>query len=174
MATSRSIIRRYIKKIVREALMEATDPIVKKAEIDAAAAELKAAEAKKKVAQDKLKTAQALKEDDILLTSLLEAEEDKQIEAIILRINSPGGAVGPTQEIYEEIQRIDKIKPIYASFGAIAASGGYYLGAGTRKIWASAGTLTGSIGVIMGFIDASKLIEFAKVNPQTVKAVEIS
>lgn len=76
MATSRSIIRRYIKKIVREALMEATDPIVKKAEIDAAAAELKAAEAKKKVAQDKLKTAQALKEDDILLTSLLEAEEE--------------------------------------------------------------------------------------------------
>lgn len=101
---------------------------------------------------------------------LLEAEEDKQIEAIILRINSPGGAVGPTQEIYEEIQRIDKIKPIYSSFGAIAASGGYYLGAGTRKIWASAGTLTGSIGVIMDFIDASKLIEFAKVNPQTVKA----
>lgn len=101
---------------------------------------------------------------------LQEAEEDKNIEAIILRINSPGGAVGPTQEIYEEIQRIDAKKPIYASFGAIAASGGYYIGAGTRKIWASPGTLTGSIGVIMDFIDASKLIEFAKVNPQTIKA----
>lgn len=101
---------------------------------------------------------------------LLEAEEDKQIEAIILRINSPGGAVGPTQEIYEEMQRIDKIKPIYSSFGAIAASGGYYLGAGSRKIWASEGTLTGSIGVIMDFMDLSKLYEFAKVSPQTIKA----
>lgn len=98
------------------------------------------------------------------------AEDDKQIEAIILRVNSPGGAVGPTQEIYEEVQRIDKKKPIFASFGAIAASGGYYVGAATRKIWASPGTLTGSIGVIMEFMDLSKLYEFAKVSPQTVKA----
>ncbi len=98
------------------------------------------------------------------------AEEDKQLQAIILRIDSPGGAVGPTQEIYEEIQRIDKKKPIYASFGGIAASGGYYLGSATRKIWASPGTLTGSIGVIMEFMDLSKLYEFAKVSPQTVKA----
>lgn len=98
------------------------------------------------------------------------AEEDKQIEAIIIRVNSPGGAVGPTQEIYEEIVRIDKKKPIYASFGGIAASGGYYIGSATRKIWANAGTLTGSIGVIMEFMDLSKLYEFAKVSPQTVKA----
>lgn len=98
------------------------------------------------------------------------AEEDKQIEAIILRVNSPGGSVGPTQEIYEEILRIDKTKPIYASFAGVAASGGYYIGAATRKIWASPGTLTGSIGVIMEFMDLSKLYEFAKVSPQTVKA----
>ena len=98
------------------------------------------------------------------------AEKDKQIEAIILRVNSPGGAVGPTQEIYEEIVRIDKKKPIYGSFGAIAASGGYYIGSATRKIWATPGTLTGSIGVIMEFMDLSKLYEFAKVAPQTVKA----
>jgi protease-4 len=101
---------------------------------------------------------------------LQNAEEDKQLQAIILRIDSPGGAVGPTQEIYEEIQRIDKNKPIYASFGSIAASGGYYIGAATRKIWANPGTLTGSIGVIMEFMDLSKLYEFAKVSPQTVKA----
>jgi protease-4 len=101
---------------------------------------------------------------------LQEAEDDKRIQAIILRVNSPGGAVGPTQEIYDEIQRIDKIKPIYSSFGSIAASGGYYIGAGTRKIWSNAGTLTGSIGVIMDFMDLSKLYEFAKVSPQTIKA----
>lgn len=101
---------------------------------------------------------------------LQKAEEDNNIKAIILRINSPGGAVGPTQEVYEEIRRIDVKKPIYASFGSIAASGGYYLGAATREIWANPGTITGSIGVIMQFMDLSKLYEFAKVAPQTVKA----
>lgn len=111
---------------------------------------------------------------------LLRAEEDKSVKAIILRINSPGGAVGPTQEIYEEIRRIDsawdpkdkksKGKPIYASFDAIAASGGYYLGAAARRIYASAGTLTGSIGVIMNFTDLSKLYEFVKVSPTPIKA----
>jgi protease-4 len=105
-----------------------------------------------------------------IIELLQTAEEDKQLKAIILRIDSPGGAVGPTQEVYEEIQRIDEKKPIYASFGSIAASGGYYLGAATRKIWANPGTLTGSIGVIMEFMDLSKLYEFAKVSPQTVKA----
>lgn len=108
------------------------------------------------------------------------AEEDKDIKAIILRIDSPGGAVGPTQEIFQEIRRIDgaynpedeqtKGKPIFASFGSVAASGGYYLGAAARRIYSNPGTLTGSIGVIMQFVDLSKLYEFAKVNPQTIKA----
>lgn len=102
---------------------------------------------------------------------LHKAEKDKKVKAIILRIDSPGGAVGPTQEIYEEIRRIDTdVKPIYASFGSIAASGGYYIGAGTRKIYSNAGTLTGSIGVIMQFADMSKLYELARVRPETIKA----
>lgn len=98
------------------------------------------------------------------------AEQDETIEVLIIRIDSPGGAVGPTQEIYEEIIRLDKIKPVYASFGSIAASGGYYIGAAARKIFASHGTLTGSIGVIMNFVDLSKLLEWGKVNPQVMKA----
>ena len=73
-----NIIRQYIRRIVQEALKEATDPAVKKAEIDAAAAEVKAAEAKRKAAQDKLKAAQALKEDDMLLSSLIEAEKEEE------------------------------------------------------------------------------------------------
>lgn len=115
---------------------------------------------------------------------LQKAEKDSSVKAIILRINSPGGAVGPTQEIYEEIVRIDsaydnskknkkskeKGKPIYASFGSIAASGGYYLGAATRKIFSPAGTITGSIGVIMQFMDMSKLYEFAKLSPEVIKS----
>ncbi len=100
---------------------------------------------------------------------LLKAEKDEKSKAIIMRIESPGGAVGPTQEIYEEIRRIDKKKPVYASFGSIAASGGYYIGAATRKIFASPGSLTGSIGVIMQFMDLSKLYEWAMVKPTTVK-----
>lgn len=101
---------------------------------------------------------------------LLEAEKDDSVKAIILRINSPGGAVGPTQEIYEEVRRIDAIKPIYASFGTVAASGGYYIGAAARKIYSNAGTLTGSIGVIMQFMDLSKLYDFLKIGPKNITA----
>ena len=98
------------------------------------------------------------------------AEHDDSVKAIIVRIDSPGGAVAPTQEIYEEIIRLDKIKPVYASFGSIAASGGYYIGAAARRIYASNGTLTGSIGVIMNFVDLSKLLEWGKIQPQVMKA----
>lgn len=101
---------------------------------------------------------------------LLAAEESKKIKAIIVRVNSPGGAVGPTQEIYEEIRRIDKVKPVYASFGTIAASGGYYIGSATRKIFANAGTLTGSIGVIMQTVDLSEIFKWAKYKQETFKA----
>ncbi len=101
---------------------------------------------------------------------LLAAEEEKDIKAIILRIDSPGGAVAPTQEIYQEVRRIDKKKPIYASFGSVAASGGYYIGAACRKIWANNGTLTGSIGVIMQTADLSELFKWAKYKPETIKA----
>lgn len=111
---------------------------------------------------------------------LQKAEADKAVKGIILRVNSPGGAVAPTQEIYQEILRIrgamdykettKEPKPIYASFSSIAASGGYYIGAATEWICASPGTLTGSIGVIMQFMDLSQLYKFAMVNPQTIKA----
>jgi protease-4 len=101
---------------------------------------------------------------------LLAAEKEKDIKAIILRIDSPGGAVAPTQEIYEEVKRIDQVKPIYASFGTVAASGGYYIGAACRKIWANAGTLTGSIGVIMQMADLSELFKWAKYKSETIKA----
>ena len=105
-----------------------------------------------------------------IVEMLIAAEQEKDIKAIILRIDSPGGAVAPTQEIYQEVRRIDKVKPIYASFGTVAASGGYYIGAACRKIWANAGTLTGSIGVIMQMADLSELFKWAKYRPETIKA----
>lgn len=114
-----------------------------------------------------------------LIELIHKAEKDKSTKAIILRINSPGGAVGPTQEIYEEIRRIDSQyettegkegKPVYASFGSIAASGGYYLGSATRRIYTNKGTITGSIGVIMQFMDLSKLFDWAMVKQENIKA----
>jgi protease-4 len=113
-----------------------------------------------------------IRESKKVVEMLLEAEEDKSIKAIILRIDSPGGAVAPTQEIYEEVRRIDTVvkKPVYASFGSIAASGGYYIGAACRKIYANAGTLTGSIGVIMQMADLSELFKWAKFKQETIKA----
>lgn len=111
-----------------------------------------------------------IRESRKIVELLLAAEEESDIKAIILRIDSPGGAVAPTQEIYEEVIRIDKKKPIYSSFGSVAASGGYYIGAGTRRIYANSGTLTGSIGVIMQMADLSELFKFAKFKQETIKA----
>ena len=109
-----------------------------------------------------------------IVEKLGKAKRNKKIKAIIMRIDSPGGAVGPSQEIYEEIRRIDqdkeKGKPVYASFASLAASGGYYIGAATRKIYTNAGTLTGSIGVIMQFVDLSQLLRWAKVDSNVIKA----
>ncbi len=111
-----------------------------------------------------------IRESRKVIEMLMEAEKDSKIKAIIMRVDSPGGAVGPTQEIYEEIRRINEKKPIYSSFGTVAASGGYYIGAATRKIFANSGTLTGSIGVIMQMTDLSELFKFAKVKQETIKA----
>lgn len=105
-----------------------------------------------------------------IVESLIAAEKNKKVKAIIVRIESPGGGVAPTQEIYQEIMRIDKIKPVYASLSSIAASGGYYVATAARRIYANPGTLTGSIGVLMQFVDLSKLYSLVKVSPETIKA----
>jgi protease-4 len=77
--------------------------------------------------------------------------DDDNIKAIVLRINSPGGAVGPAQEILREVVKIRAKKKIVASLGTVAASGGYYIASGANLIMANRGTATGSIGVIMQF-----------------------
>ena len=105
-----------------------------------------------------------------VIKHLLEAEEDNSIKAIIIRVNSPGGAVAPSQEIYEEIRRINEKKPVFASFSSVAASGGYYIGAAARKIYSNPGTLTGSIGVIMQFMNLEKLYDFLKLDPSVLKS----
>jgi protease-4 len=98
--------------------------------------------------------------------------EDDAIKAIVVRIDSPGGAVGPSQEIYREMQKTVENKTVVASMGAVAASGGYYVAAGADKIMANPGTITGSIGVIMGFANYQALLEKIGLVPVVVKSGE--
>jgi len=85
--------------------------------------------------------------------------ERKDVKAVVLRINSPGGAVGPSQELYSAIKRLDSKKAVVASMGSVAASGGYYAASAARKIVANPGTITGSIGVIVEFVSAEDLLK---------------
>ena len=99
--------------------------------------------------------------------------QDKRIRGIVLRIDSPGGSVGPSQEIYDEILKARKGGSIiYASMGTLAASGGYYIASAAEKIFANPGTLTGSIGVIMAFSNAKGLMEKIGLQPEVIKAGE--
>ncbi len=75
--------------------------------------------------------------------------ENDRIKAVVLRVDSPGGVVGPSQEIYEEVKKFAAKKTLVVSMGSVAASGGYYISAPATMIYANPGTLTGSIGVLM-------------------------
>ncbi len=96
--------------------------------------------------------------------------KDDSVKAIVLRINSPGGGVAPSQEIYEEVKKARAKKPILASMGALAASGGYYIACATQKVYANPGTITGSIGVIMPFMNVKDLVEKIGIKGMTVKS----
>ena len=96
--------------------------------------------------------------------------DDSSIKAIVLRIDSPGGSVAPVQEIYSELEKIDK--PIVASMGGTAASGGYYVACAADTIMANPGTLTGSIGVIMQFTRLKGLYDKIGLEHQVIKSGE--
>ncbi|MBE9529030.1 MAG: signal peptide peptidase SppA [Proteobacteria bacterium] len=94
----------------------------------------------------------------------------KDVKAVVLRVDSPGGAVGPSQEIYSAVQRLRKSKTVVASLGSVAASGGYYAAAATEQIVANPGTITGSIGVIIEFINASELLDKVGIKGRVIKS----
>lgn len=94
----------------------------------------------------------------------------EDIKAIILRINSPGGAVGPSQEVYQEILKIKQTTKIVSSLGTVAASGGYYIASATDKIVSNPGTITGSIGVIIEFMNFKNLFEKVGVSGTVIKS----
>ncbi len=106
----------------------------------------------------------------VYLESITSIKKDQNIKAVVLRINSPGGAVGPSQEIYSEVLKLSEEIPVVASLGAVAASGGYYIACGADKILTNPGTVTGSIGVIAQFVNYKELLEWAKVDVEVLKS----
>ena len=97
-------------------------------------------------------------------------EENHNVRAIVVRINSPGGAIVPSQEIFAEIRRIrsESGKPVVASMDSVAASGGYYIAAACDRIVANPGSITGSIGVILQWMNMQELVRWAKLRPETL------
>jgi len=107
------------------------------------------------------------------VSTLKSLAESPNVSAILLRVDSPGGGVAASQEIYEEIKSIrDSGKPIVVSMGALAASGGYYVSCGASRIVANPGTVTGSIGVIATFPNFTKLMEKVGLQMNVVKSGE--
>ncbi|MBW1644953.1 MAG: signal peptide peptidase SppA [Deltaproteobacteria bacterium] len=105
-----------------------------------------------------------------IVKELDELATDEEIKGIIIRINSPGGAVAPSQEIYQEIRQAAQRKPVYSSLGTVAASGGYYIACASQKIYANPGTLTGSIGVIMQFTNWRKILDRFGIDNEVIKS----
>ncbi|MCB0392676.1 MAG: signal peptide peptidase SppA [Bdellovibrionales bacterium] len=105
------------------------------------------------------------------LEDLTKYARKKQIKGVLVRIDSPGGAVGPSQEIYSELKRIreELQKPVVASVMTMAASGGYYAAVAADQIVTNPGTLMGSIGVIMQFANLKDLYKWAKVDRYVIK-----
>jgi protease-4 len=102
--------------------------------------------------------------------NIIDFRDNKSIKAVILRIDSPGGAVGPSQEIYNEVIKLQMKKPVIVSMASVAASGGYYIAAPAKRLFANPGTITGSIGVIMSFPNYEGLMEKVGVSSVVIKS----
>ena len=109
--------------------------------------------------------------DSRLITEQIEDFRDRSnIKAVVLRVDSPGGGVGPSQEIYSELKQLAAEKPLIVSMGSVAASGGYYLAVAGERIFANPGTITGSIGVIMSFPNYQELMGKIGIQTEVVKS----
>ncbi|MDI6745079.1 MAG: signal peptide peptidase SppA [Thermodesulfovibrionales bacterium] len=96
--------------------------------------------------------------------------KDPSIKALVLRVDSPGGAVAPSQEIYAEVKKATLKKKVIVSMGSVAASGGYYISAPANRIIANPGTLTGSIGVIMEIPNIEGLMNKIGIKTEVIKS----
>ncbi len=105
-----------------------------------------------------------------VIEALERHRDNRSVRAIVLRLDTPGGAVAPSQEIFEEVKKIrdEKKKPVVASMGSVAASGGYYIASAANEIYANPGSITGSIGVIMQWTNYSELLRWAKLRSEAI------
>jgi protease IV len=105
-----------------------------------------------------------------IIEALHRHADNSMVKAMVVRINSPGGAIAPSQEIYSEIRKIRQRtgKPIVASMDSVAASGGFYIAVACNEIVANPGSITGSIGVILQWMDLEDLVRWAKMKPETI------
>jgi len=110
----------------------------------------------------------------VVVDQLKKFADDDSIKAIIVHVNSPGGGVAASEEIYREVKRIrdDKKKRIVASIESVGASGAYYVSSATNKIYADKGSIVGSIGVIAEWVNYGDLLHWAKLKDITMKAGE--
>ena len=100
---------------------------------------------------------------------LLKLATEDNVKGVLLSINSPGGTVGASKEIYEAVKTLKAKKPVYVSMLDVAASGGYYVASAADRVYANEGTLTGSIGVILSGLNVAKLLDRVGIEPQTIK-----
>jgi protease-4 len=107
---------------------------------------------------------------EALLKQVKRFADDEAMKAVVVRIDSPGGSVGPSQEIHDEVKKLAARKTVVCSLGNLAASGGYYVAVACPKIVAAPGTLTGSIGVVSQFVNVKGLAERFDVKLETVKS----
>ncbi len=105
-----------------------------------------------------------------VVEKLVKLRKNDTVKAIVLRIDSPGGGVGPAQEIYSEVKKAQKEKKVLVSMGSVAASGGYYIACAADTIMANPGTITGSIGVIMESLNVEELLQKIGLRSMVVKA----
>ena len=106
---------------------------------------------------------------ETIVAALRAAKSNPRIKAVVLRVNSPGGSVGASERILREARALKKRKPLIASFGNLAASGGYYIACDASEIFAEASTLTGSIGVFYGKAAVSELLGKGDIHSDTIK-----
>lgn len=111
-----------------------------------------------------------IQSSDDFVETIDELEENQRVAAVVVRINSPGGAVAPSQEMYGALRRLSEKKPVIASLGSVAASGGYYVASAADVVVASPGTLTGSIGVILSLANVRGLLEKLGIEATVVTA----
>ena len=107
-----------------------------------------------------------------VMDDIVDFKDDASIKGVILRINSPGGGVGPTQEIYREVVKLTEKKKVYVSMGTTCASGGYYIASAGQKLYANPSTITGSIGVIMELMNVEDVLKKIGLKNNTIKAGE--